>query len=115
MFKDTYKDARLGLRKSEVTTDLESSKEESFKSSRGRHIKKRIIHEDYEEDDPPPKKSSVKAPPVFSFPDSDSELRDQVRSKIKSQACMVAKKSVEKKMSKKISNLNVTKKKYIKK
>lgn len=92
---------------------METSKEESFKSSRGRHVKKRIVHEDYEEDDPPSKKLSIKAPPVFSFSDSDSESKNQVRSKMKNQACSIAKKNVEKKMSKKTSNLNVTKKNNI--
>lgn len=67
-------------------------------------MRKMILH---------PKSHLSRHLPFFSFPDSDSELRDQVRSEIKSQACMVAKKSVEKKMSKKISNLNVTKKNNI--
>ncbi|KYN06764.1 hypothetical protein ALC62_02282 [Cyphomyrmex costatus] len=104
----TYKDARFGLHKSEVQSDLESNREETLKSSRGRRIK-RIFPEDSEEDDPPSKKTSVKAPPVILFSDSsDSESRNQMYSTTKSQECsmkqsLVAKKTVEEPL-KKISN-----------
>lgn len=104
----TYKDARFGHRKSEVTSDLESNKEESLKSSRRRQIK-RTLYEDDEEDDLSPKKTSVKAPPIISFTYNDSESRtNQACSKIK------VKKSNIQKISKKVYNLHALKKDSIK-
>ena len=86
MYTDIYRDARLKLHKSEVQSDLESNKE-SLIFSRGRRSK-RIFQEDSKEDDRPLKKTSVKAPPVISFPDSaDRELRNEMCSMTESQEC----------------------------
>lgn len=75
LFTDTYKAAKAGLKKSEVTSDLDSGVDQYYKTSRGRHVK-RLFHDDKqdeEEDDPDvpaskQKRLPIKAPPVISHP-----------------------------------------------